>query len=107
VALGHMGDVRGLPAVLRHAAHPSEEVRLSVAFAIPLVAGDPPAAEAIEALIQLSADPDPDVRDWATFGLGSQFEDDTNAIRDALAARLADEKGDAPGEAPGWARPTA
>jgi hypothetical protein len=99
MALGHIGDPRGLPAVLRRATHRSAQVRESVAVAIPQVAGDVPGADAVEALIQLSADPDLDVRDWATFGLGTQFEDDTQAIRDALAARLADGEGDTPDEA--------
>jgi hypothetical protein len=98
-ALGHVGDARALPAVLRHAGHASEEVRYAVAVALPHVAGDPPDARAVAALIPLSADADPDVRDWATFGLGSQLDVDDDRVRDALAARLADEDGDAAGEA--------
>jgi HEAT repeat protein len=74
--------------------------RHSVAFAIRGAAGDPPSPHAIEALIALSADLDGETRDWATFGLGSQLEDeDTEAIRDALAARLDDPDGDTSGEA--------
>ena len=85
---------------MRHAGHPSADVRCSVAVAIPGAAGDPPGPRAIEALIALSADPDAETRDWATFGLGSQLEDqDTDAIRDALAARLDDPDGDTAGEA--------
>jgi hypothetical protein len=62
--------------------------------------GGPPSPHAIEALIALSADPDGETRDWATFGLGSQLEEeDTDAIRDALAARLDDPDGDTSGEA--------
>jgi len=98
-ALGHLADIRGLPAVLRHAAHPSEEVRHAVAVALPHVAGIPADDRAVAALIRLSADPDVEVRDWATFGLGSQLETDTEAIRDALAARLDDAEGDTAGEA--------
>lgn len=98
-ALGHLADVRGLPAVLRHVAHPSEEVRHAVAVALPHVAGTPADDRAAAALIRLSADPDVEVRDWATFGLGSQLETNTQAIRDALADRLADEEGDTAGEA--------
>lgn len=53
---------------------------------------------AIEALITLSADPDHTVRDWACFGLGHQLGSpglpdgivDTDAIREALAARIDD-----------------
>jgi HEAT repeat protein len=54
-------------------------------------------AKAIAALIDLSRDSDTHVRDWATFGLGSQLgelEDpylvDTPDLREALAARLTD-----------------
>jgi HEAT repeat protein len=99
-ALGHLWDPRALPAIVRQAGHRSANVRSSVACAIPGAAGDPPSPDAIGALIALSADPDAEARDWATFGLGSQLEDqDTEAIRDALAARLDDPDGDAAGEA--------
>jgi HEAT repeat protein len=99
-ALGCLWDPRTLPAILRHAGHPSADVRYAVAFAIPGAAGDPPSPHAIEALLALSADPDGETRDWATFGLGSQFErEDSDAIRDALAARLDDPAGDTSGEA--------
>lgn len=99
-ALGMLWDPRALPAILRHAGHPSANVRDSVAAAIPSAAGDPPSPHAIEALIALSADPDGETRDWATFGLASQFEnEDTEVIRDALAARLDDPDGDTSGEA--------
>jgi HEAT repeat protein len=99
-ALGLLWDPRALPAILRHAGHPAANVRHSVATAIPGAAGDPPSPDAVEALIALSADPDGETRDWATFGLGSQFEgEDTDAIRAALAARLDDPEEDTSGEA--------
>jgi len=98
-ALGHVRDPRGLAAVLRHSSHPSEDVRFNVAAALPSVCDDPPFAEAVTALISLSADPDPEIRDWATFGLGSQINTDTTSIRDALAARLTDPEEDTAGEA--------
>lgn len=99
-ALGCLWDARALPAILRQAGHPAAGVRYSVACAIPGAAGDPPSPSAIEALIALSADPDGETRDWATFGLGSQLEEaDSDAIRDALAARLDDPDGDTSGEA--------
>jgi HEAT repeat protein len=98
-ALGHIRDRRALPAVLRHAGHDHAEVRHRVAAALPGIVGDPPADEGVAALIRLTADPDPDVRDWATFGLGSQLDVDSAPVRDALAARLADGEGDTAGEA--------
>ncbi len=64
IALGHLADTRALPTVLARVAHPSEEVRFAVAFALPSAAGDPPAGEAAAALVSLTRDPDPDVRDW-------------------------------------------
>jgi HEAT repeat protein len=45
---------------------------------------------AVHTLIELSRDQDELVRDWATFGLGSQIETDTAPIREALFARLSD-----------------
>jgi HEAT repeat protein len=99
-ALGLLSNPRALPAIVRHAGHPSAKVRSVVAVAIPGAAGDPPSPHAIEALIALSADPDGETRDWATFGLGSQLgQADSDAIRDALAARLDDPAGDTSGEA--------
>ncbi|MEV4508576.1 HEAT repeat domain-containing protein [Dactylosporangium sp. NPDC049525] len=98
-AIGHVGDPRALPAIRRHAGHAGEDVRLAVAIALPHVAGDPPDARAVAALILLSADADAEVRDWATFGLGSQLEVDDEPVRDALAARLTDEDSDTAGEA--------
>jgi HEAT repeat protein len=98
-ALGHVGDPRGLASVLSHAGNSCDDVRFQVAVALPTVAGDSPAADAVAALILSSADADADTRDWATFGLGSQLDVDSEAVRDALAARLTDEEGDTAGEA--------
>ncbi|MGH9126965.1 MAG: HEAT repeat domain-containing protein [Acidimicrobiales bacterium] len=41
--------------------------------------------------IQLSRDPGREIRDWATFGLGSILDLDSPAVRQALVDRLADE----------------
>ena len=51
-------------------------------------------ALSIATLIQLSDDPDSEVRDWATFGLGSLCDIDSTAIRTALFARLEDDDED-------------
>lgn len=67
-------------------------VRRAVAAKLPLIfAGDDPDESGIAALIALSQDADPHVRDWATMGLGTQIEADSPEIREALWARIADE----------------
>ena len=85
-AFGHLGAPHGDNWLLAQRAHPEADVREAVAFAL---AGRPGAA-ALEALIGLSADAEPRVRDWATFALGTLAEEDGVALRDALAARLED-----------------
>jgi HEAT repeat protein len=81
-----------LDATLPLAAHPSAKVRRAMATALSGSA-DP---RAVAALIALSADVDANVRDWATFELGSAEEPgapvfvDTDAVRQALFARLED-----------------
>lgn len=85
-ALGHLGEPRAIEPVARLKNHPAADVRLGVVHG--LLSHEDPAA--VAALIELSADEDDDVRDWATFGLGSSLEADTPEIREALAARLDD-----------------
>ena len=46
--------------------------------------------DVLAALIELSADASSGVRDWATFALGTLAREDSEALRDALAARLDD-----------------
>ena len=53
----------------------------------------------IDLLIGLSEDTDAEVRDWATFGLGSLCERDDAALRAALRARLDDAEPSVRGEA--------
>lgn len=99
-ALGHLHDPRALPGVLPHAGHPDADVRFCVAAALPAgTDSDTPDEQVVDALIQLTDDPDGAVRDWATFGLGNQLAADSPAIREALAARLDDTAGDTAGEA--------
>jgi hypothetical protein len=73
--------------------HPSEEVRGAVVQALLGRQED----RAIAALIELSRDERPSVRNWATFGLGDQLGEpddesfvDRPDLREALAARLTD-----------------
>lgn len=67
----------------------SESVEIRRAAVSALMA--PSFPDGIDLLIALSRDEDREVRDWATFGLGSISTLDTPAIRDALLARLEDE----------------
>ena len=79
-ALGHTSDNRAADELAKLATHPSDRIRYGVAFAIANLHNQ----IAIDTLIQLSTDTAVEVRDWATFGLGSQIEADTPEIRDAL-----------------------
>lgn len=92
-ALGHLGDPRGLSAVVGAANHPTDTIRLSVAMALPKMLGEDsvkPDAPGVAALISLMRDEDFVVRDWATFGLGTQTAADSPEVRAGLADRLAD-----------------
>lgn len=90
-ASAHLGDGRSLLPVLRHVGHRDALVRRTVAFTLPTLV-DParPATEAIEALVALSRDPDPEVRERAVFAFAELLDADTPAIRGALSARLGD-----------------
>jgi HEAT repeat protein len=98
-ALGHQWDVRALPTLLQHQFDPDATVRFTVAAAIPCVVSAPPEPSAVAALLALTRDSDSDVRDWATFAIGSLLEVDGNEIRKALMERLNDPEGDTAGEA--------
>ncbi|MFE2289524.1 HEAT repeat domain-containing protein [Streptomyces sp. NPDC059443] len=92
-------DPRVLPVLVVLAGHPDAEVRRQVACAFPGVLTGSPDGPDIHALIALTRDQDPEVRNWATFTLGSQAEADGPAIRDALWERTIDEYADAREEA--------
>jgi HEAT repeat protein len=90
LALGQLGDPRGIDPALVHVRHPDADVRFGVIHALGGMGGEHPAPAVAEAAIELTRDPDRDVRNWATFVLGLGFEVDTPAVRDALAARIGD-----------------
>jgi len=94
VALGHLraGD---LDAILAHAAHEEASVRESVAFALCGREED----GAVRTLCELSKDTTLEVRNWATFALGSQTELDRPELRLALVNRLEDDDHEVRGEA--------
>ncbi len=95
VALYHLGDERSISVATAFKNHPEEDVRHAVVLA--LTGHDNESA--LATLIELTNDPSPQVRDWATFGLGTQSAADSPAIRDALAARVNDVDADTRGEA--------
>jgi HEAT repeat protein len=88
IALGHLGDTAAIPSLARLKTHGSVPVRHAVASNLGMLCGDDPLA--IDTLIEMMSDPDELVRDWATFGVGSQTDADSPAIRAALFARVSD-----------------
>lgn len=94
-ALGHLNDPRSIEALLPLKKHPQADVRYALVHALI----DLDDERAIKALIDLSGDADRDVRNWATFGLGSQTTVDTPEVRTALADRLLEDDDEIRGEA--------
>lgn len=94
-ALGHRRAIEAVPYLVKLRKHKRQKVRFAVTFG--LLGLELP--EAIEALISLSGDPSKEVRNWATFGLGSMIESDTDEIRVALQKRLSDKNLEVYGEA--------
>jgi hypothetical protein len=89
VAIGHLqnsDDTKGIRKISAFADHKSEDVRFGVVRAL-MTHED---RVSITTLIRLTRDKSADVRDWATFALGSQIDTDTPAIRKALIVRLDD-----------------
>lgn len=95
IGLGHRPHGASVEALLRLASSTDRQMRWQVAVAL----GSYEEPEAIAGLIRLSADPSDDVRDWATFGLGSLRDDDSPEIRAALRRNLDDPDLDVRGEA--------
>jgi hypothetical protein len=78
-------------AVVALVGHESADVRKAVVVQLPFLTEDEPSPELLAAAIMLTEDPDQDVRDWACFTLGQQWQHvDTPELRDALAGRLDD-----------------
>lgn len=94
-ALGRMEDETARKKILEFTNHKSEDIRFAVVHGILTIEEN----EEINALIKLSGDADEDVRNWATFGLGSQIDIDTKEIRDALFQRLSEKDHEIRGEA--------
>lgn len=93
--LGHRPHPDALETLVVLARHADSAMRWNVA--VSLGCYQDPAA--IGALIQLATDVDSDVRDWATFGLGTLQNADTPGLREVLWRNLSDEDEDVRGEA--------
>ncbi|MEV0217158.1 HEAT repeat domain-containing protein [Micromonospora sp. ALFpr18c] len=89
-ALGATCDPRALSTLVTLASSADSDVRFQVAVAVPAVLDDPPADAGAAVLIDLCADPDPTVREWATFGLGWASTADGDAVRRAVWDRTHD-----------------
>jgi HEAT repeat protein len=85
-ALGHLAREVNAEVLTGLADHASDDVRYALACMLP--SSGVATTEAL--LIRLMSDRSADVRDWATFGLGSQTDLDSPAIRDAFLARVSD-----------------
>lgn len=94
-SLGHRKSLEAIEPLRKHLKHLNPRVRFGVAFG--LIGLDD--LSAIEGLIILSNDTDYDVRNWATFGLGSQCDIDTGELREALINRSEDPDPEIRGEA--------
>jgi HEAT repeat protein len=94
-ALAHLRGDTAISALIDLRGHADPGVRLAVANGM----GGCEQLKALETIIQLMDDKDNDVRDWATFGLGSLCTQDSQEIRAALRKRLGDPFEDARDEA--------
>ena len=98
-ALGSAQDHRGLVVLARLARHSDGDIRYQVALALPFCEDGADPEQLAQALIDLTEDPDDQVRNVATFGLGTQTDLDAPNVRAALGRRLADEHQDVRDEA--------
>jgi HEAT repeat protein len=85
-ALGHRRSAEAVQKLVSLSPHPKMEVRQGVVSGLLTQTHE----DAINALVNLSVDRSKDVRNWATFGLGSMIETDNEKIRTALIQRLTD-----------------
>lgn len=90
-AIEKTGDQGGVSVLAGLAVHRDAGIRRQVAESFAYVLTGLPDGRDIGALIALTRDEDPEVRDWATFTLGSQAAVDSPAIRSTLWKRTADD----------------
>jgi hypothetical protein len=94
-ALGHRADPRAIEALLPFTDNPSADIRYAAVHG--LMPHDLP--HVVVALAKLSRDSDRDVRNWATFALGSQFDSKSPTLCEALQGRVSDPDPEIRGEA--------
>src|SRR3954453_12821989 len=82
-ALGKAWDEAASLETLRFVDHDDDSIRLAVAHAAPAGVETPTGTMlAAETLMRLSRDAVDEIRDWSTFGLGSQLKVDTTEVRE-------------------------
>jgi hypothetical protein len=93
-ALGKSGAEDALRELLVLCDDPDAKVRLPIAQALPdrIASTESDEDPAICALMKLMNDASPEVRSWATFGLGNQTSANGPVVRAALIARLDDDE---------------
>jgi HEAT repeat protein len=94
-ALAHLGGNLAVWELILMRNNPDPNVR----WAVTHVLHGTESADEIAVLIELMDDPNDNVRDWATFALGTQCSVDSAEIRDALRRRLTDRYQEARDEA--------
>ena len=72
--------------LIEYKNHKFVNVRFELALALSCLENE----SAIKTLIELSNDRDSDTRNWATFGIGTQLDNDSEEIRIALWNRVSD-----------------
>ncbi len=87
-ALRQLGGPRSSSALIQLRTHMDAEIRVAVIMGIGQNCSHSP--EIIETWLYLMDDPDDDVRDWATFSVGSLSEESSPKIIAALLNRLED-----------------
>lgn len=92
---GHRPHPAALSRLIELSQHPEWETRIQVVFALNRYAD----ADSVDALVRLAKDKSDEVRDWATFGLGSMLDADGPEIRNVLWQNLQDSDEDVRGEA--------
>lgn len=98
-AVRDIPDRQAASILERYAYHEDPDVRLEVATGLPHSIETNDSGSALDTLLDLTRDENSDVRDWATFGIGSLIDMDSENIRQYLVDRLDDVNGDVRAEA--------